>query len=130
MRFVTHMAAAMGSLTWVFAEWILRGRPTTLGLASGAVAGLGSITPASGFVAPWAALIIGAVAGVICYMAVLSKERLGYDESLDVVCIHGVGGVASHTGLFASKLINDSGVTGYFTAMLRCWASRQWSPCQ
>ncbi|HMK34309.1 MAG TPA: ammonium transporter [Desulfomonilaceae bacterium] len=113
---VTHMAAAMGALTWVFAEWILREKPTTLGLASGAVAGLGSITPASGYVGPGAALIIGGVAGVICYMAVLSKERLGYDDSLDVVGIHGVGGVwgTLATGLFASKLINDSGNDGLF----------------
>jgi ammonium transporter, Amt family len=113
---VTHMAAAMGALTWVFAEWILKERPTTLGLASGAVAGLGSITPASGYVAPWAALIIGGVAGVICYLAVLSKERLGYDDSLDVVGIHGVGGVwgTLATGLFASKLINESGADGLF----------------
>jgi Amt family ammonium transporter len=113
---VTHMAAAMGSLSWVFAEWIARGKPTTLGLASGAVAGLGSITPASGFVGPGASLIIGAVAGVICYIAVLSKERLGYDDSLDVVGIHGVGGAwgTLATGLFASKLINDSGANGLF----------------
>jgi ammonium transporter, Amt family len=112
----THMAAAMGALSWVFAEWILKKRPTTLGLASGAVAGLGSITPACGFVGPGSALIIGAVAGVICYFAVLSKERLGYDDSLDVVGIHGVGGVwgTLATGLFASKLINESGNDGLF----------------
>ena len=113
---VTHMAAAAGSLTWVFAEWILMKRPTTLGLASGAIAGLGSITPASGFVAPWAALIIGVVAGIVCYMAVLAKDRLGYDDSLDVVGIHGVGGVwgTLATGLFATKMINDSGADGLF----------------
>lgn len=112
----THMAAAMGALSWVFAEWILKKKPTTLGLASGAVAGLGSITPASGFVGTGSALIIGAVAGVICYFAVLSKERLGYDDSLDVVGIHGVGGVwgTLATGLFASKLINESGNDGVF----------------
>jgi len=112
----THMAAAMGALSWVFAEWILRKKPTTLGLASGAVAGLGSVTPASGYVGPGSALIIGAVAGVICYFAVLSKDRLGYDDSLDVVGIHGVGGVwgTLATGLFASKLINESGNDGLF----------------
>ncbi len=112
----THMAAAMGALSWVFAEWILKKKPTTLGLASGAVAGLGSITPASGFVGAGSALIIGAVAGVICYLAVLSKDRLGYDDSLDVVGIHGVGGVwgTLATGLFASKLINESGNDGLF----------------
>jgi Amt family ammonium transporter len=113
---VTHMAAAMGALTWVFAEWVLREKPTTLGLASGAVAGLGSITPASGYVGPGAALIIGGVAGIICYFAVLSKDRLGYDDSLDVVGIHGVGGVwgTLATGLFASKLINETGNDGLF----------------
>jgi len=113
---VTHMAAATGSLTWVFAEWILRQKPTTLGLASGAVAGLGSITPACGFVGTSSALIIGGVAGVICYIAVLAKDRLGYDDSLDVVGIHGVGGVwgTLATGLFASKLINAEGNDGLF----------------
>jgi Amt family ammonium transporter len=112
----THVAAATGALSWVFAEWILKKKPTTLGVASGAVAGLGSITPASGFVGMGSALIIGLVAGVICYIAVLSKERLGYDDSLDVVGIHGVGGVwgTLATGLFASKLINESGSDGLF----------------
>jgi ammonium transporter, Amt family len=113
---VTHMAAAMGALTWTFAEWILKQKPTTLGLASGAVAGLGSITPASGYVGTSAALIIGGVAGVLCYGAVLAKDRLGYDDSLDVVGIHGVGGVWGTlcTGLFASKLINPDGADGLF----------------
>jgi Amt family ammonium transporter len=113
---VTHMAAAAGALSWVVAEWIIREKPTTLGLASGAVAGLGSITPACGFVGLSSALVIGGVAGIICYMAVLSKERLGYDDSLDVVGIHGVGGVwgTLATGLFASKLINPEGNDGLF----------------
>lgn len=113
---VTHVAAATGALTWVFAEWILMGKPTTLGLASGAVAGLGSITPASGFVGIGSALIIGGVAGVICYLAVLAKDKLGYDDSLDVVGIHGVGGVwgTLATGLFASKAINAAGNNGLF----------------
>ncbi len=113
---VTHVAAATGALTWVFAEWILMGKPTTLGLASGAIAGLGSITPASGFVGLGSALIIGGVAGVICYLAVLAKDRLGYDDSLDVVGIHGVGGVwgTLATGLFASKAINAAGNNGLF----------------
>jgi Amt family ammonium transporter len=110
------MAAATGALSWVVAEWIIREKPTTLGLASGAVAGLGSITPACGFVGLQAALIIGGVAGVICYLAVLSKERLGYDDSLDVVGIHGVGGVwgTLSVGLFASKAINPEGNDGLF----------------
>lgn len=113
---VTHMAAATGALTWVFTEWIVKKKPTTLGLASGAVAGLGSITPACGFVGTGSALVIGGVAGVICYFAVLGKDRLGYDDSLDVVGIHGVGGVwgSLATGLFASKLINADGADGLF----------------
>ncbi len=112
----THLAAAAGSLSWVAAEWLHRNKPTTLGLASGAVAGLGSVTPACGFVGVGSALTIGIVAGVICYGAVLSKERLGYDDSLDVVGIHGFGGIwgTLATGLFASKLINDSGADGLF----------------
>ncbi len=113
---VTHMAAAAGALSWTFAEWILKSKPTTLGLASGAIAGLGSITPAAGFVGPGSALIIGIVAGVICYLAVLAKDSLGYDDSLDVVGIHGVGGVwgTLATGLFASTLINANGANGLF----------------
>ncbi len=112
----THIAAATGAMTWVIAEWILKSKPTTLGFASGAVAGLGSITPACGYVDTNAALAIGAVAGVICYVAVLSKEKLGYDDSLDVVGIHGVGGVwgTLATGLFASKLVNSEGADGLF----------------
>lgn len=113
---VTHVAASMGALAWVFAEWVLKRKPTTLGLASGAIAGLGSITPASGFVGVGSAMIIGLVAGIICYMAVLAKDSLGYDDSLDVVGIHGVGGVwgTVATGLFASKLINEAGKDGLF----------------
>jgi ammonium transporter, Amt family len=111
---VTHMAAATGAITWVVAEWIHRGKPTTLGLASGAVAGLGSITPACGYVGLEAALFIGGIAGIICYMAVLAKDSLGYDDSLDVVGIHGVGGIWGTfcTGLFASRLINAEGGDG------------------
>jgi len=113
---VTHVAAAVGALSWVFAEWALKRKPTTLGLASGAIAGLGSITPASGFVGLGSAMIIGLVAGIICYLAVLAKDGLGYDDSLDVVGIHGVGGVwgTIATGLFASKLINQAGNDGLF----------------
>lgn len=113
---VTHVAAATGALAWTLAEWILKEKPTSLGFASGAVAGLGSITPACGYVGIPAALIIGGVAGVICYIAVLSKEKLGYDDSLDVVGIHGVGGVwgTLATGLFALKAINPDGNDGLF----------------
>jgi ammonium transporter, Amt family len=112
----THVAASAGVISWGFAEWIHRGKLTTLGIGSGAIAGLGSITPASGFVGMGAALIIGLVAGVICYMAVIAKDKLGYDDSLDVVGIHGVGGVwgTLATGLFASQAINAAGKDGLF----------------
>lgn len=116
----THMAAAMGAIMWVVAEWVLKSKPTTLGFASGAVAGLGSITPACGYVSVNSALIIGTVAGIICYFAVLMKDKLGYDDSLDVVGIHGVGGVwgTLATGIFASKLINPEGADGLVSGSL------------
>ncbi len=100
----THLAAAAAALTWIGFEWWHGGKATTLGAASGAVAGLVAITPAAGFVGPMASLIIGGVAGVICYLGIMLKNRLGYDDALDVVGIHGVGGTwgALATGLFAS----------------------------
>jgi Amt family ammonium transporter len=112
----THVAAATASLGWMFAEWIHHGKPTTLGAASGAVAGLVAITPAAGFVSPVSALIIGGFAGVICYGAVMAKAKLGYDDSLDVVGIHGVGGTwgALATGLFASTVVNPDAANGLF----------------
>jgi Amt family ammonium transporter len=112
----THMATAAATLSWVGVEWIFRGKPTTLGAASGAVAGLVAITPASGYVGPMSAIIIGLVAGVVCYVAVLAKPKLGYDDSLDVVGVHCVGGIvgALCTGLFASKLVNPAGGDGLF----------------
>ena len=111
---VTHMAAAGAALSWMFAEWITRGKPTVLGAASGAVAGLVAITPGSGFVGPVSAIIIGVMGGVLCYSACMLKSRLGYDDSLDVVGVHGVGGVfgALATGIFASKAINPAGADG------------------
>ena len=113
---VTNLAAAMAALSWAVAEWLHRGKPTTLGVVSGSVAGLVAITPASGFVGPMSALVIGLLAGAVCYGGVLAKSRLGYDDSLDVVGIHGVGGVlgALLTGLFASRLINPAGQNGLF----------------
>jgi Amt family ammonium transporter len=112
----THLATCAATLAWVGVEWIVRGKPTTLGAASGAVAGLVAITPAAGFVGPMSAILIGIGAGIICYLAVLLKPRLGYDDSLDVVGVHFVGGVwgALATGLFASKLVNSAGADGLF----------------
>ncbi len=110
----THMAASAAMLSWTVSEWIHRGKPTVLGAASGAVAGLVAITPAAGFVGPVYAVAIGVVAGVICYAAVMMKGRLGYDDSLDVVGVHGVGGTwgALATGLFASTAVNAAGGNG------------------
>jgi Amt family ammonium transporter len=112
----TNTGAAAAALGWMFTEWMSRGRPTVLGAASGAVAGLVAITPASGYVGPMSALIIGAVAGALCYLACNLKSKFGYDDSLDVVGVHGVGGTwgAIATGLFASKAINDQGDNGLF----------------
>lgn len=113
---VTNTAAAAAALAWMVVEWMYRGKPTVLGAASGAVAGLVAITPASGFVGPVASIVIGLGAGVLCYLAVLWKSKLGYDDALDVVGIHGVGGIwgALATGLFASKAINAAGADGLF----------------
>ncbi|MGE5246846.1 MAG: ammonium transporter [Verrucomicrobiota bacterium] len=112
----THLAAASATLSWVFVEWAHRRKPTVLGGASGCVAGLVAITPASGFVQPMAAIAIGLAAGAICYSAIMLKGRLGYDDSLDVVGVHCVGGTfgALATGLFATKLINAGGADGLF----------------
>jgi Amt family ammonium transporter len=107
----THAAAGAGAAGWLVVEWAQRGKPTALGVASGLVAGLVGITPAAGFVAPWAAVLIGAAAGVVCYFAVVSKERFGYDDSLDAFGVHGVGGAlgALLTGVFAQKALNPDG---------------------
>lgn len=113
---VTNTATAAAALGWMFTEWASRGKPTVLGAASGAVAGLVAITPASGFVTPMASIVIGGVAGFLCYSACNLKARLGYDDSLDVVGVHGVGGTwgALATGLFATTAINEAGANGLF----------------
>ena len=106
----THFGAAAAALAWLSAEWWATGKPSVLGVISGAVAGLVAITPASGFVTPMAALLIGAVAGVACYLMVSKvKQKLGYDDSLDAFGVHGVGGTlgALLTGVFATRAVND-----------------------
>ena len=112
----THAAACMGAISWCGAEWIHRGKPTVLGVASGAVAGLATVTPAAGYISPLSAILFGLVAGMCCYAAIVWKGRFGYDDSLDVVGIHGVGGVIGvlATGLFASKVVNAGGADGLF----------------
>jgi Amt family ammonium transporter len=105
----THLAASAGALCWMLAEWWTRGKPSVLGMISGAVAGLGTITPASGFVLPWHAVVIGALAGVICFWACTwLKQRLNYDDSLDVFGIHGIGGALGTllTGVFATAAVS------------------------
>jgi len=106
----THISAAVAALVWMSVEWASRGKPSVLGILSGAVAGLGTITPAAGYVEPWAAMVIGFAAGLVCYWAsVVVKTRLGYDDSLDVFGVHGVGGILGTilAGVFATKVIND-----------------------
>jgi ammonium transporter, Amt family len=112
----TNTAAAAATLAWVLAEWMTRGKPTVLGAASGAVAGLVAITPAAGFVGPVSSILIGIGGGALCFAACNMKARFGYDDSLDVVGVHGIGGTwgAIATGLFASKAINDAGADGLF----------------
>jgi len=108
---VTQISAATAGLGWLFAEWIAKGKPSVLGIISGAVAGLVAITPASGFVGPTGALVIGGVAGVGCFWAATSlKKALGYDDSLDVFGVHGVGGIigAILTGVFAQEAIGGT----------------------
>ncbi|WP_028317228.1 ammonium transporter [Desulfobulbus elongatus] len=110
----THLGGMAGMLMWTAMEWIKLGKPTTLGAASGAIAGLATITPAAGFVGPGGAIVIGLIAGVICYLAVNLKSRFKFDDSLDVVGIHGVGGVTGTIllGVFASRAANPNGVDG------------------
>jgi Amt family ammonium transporter len=106
----THFATAAAALAWMFAEWIRSGKPSVLGAISGAVAGLVAITPASGFVKPMPALAIGVAAGIGCYLMVsVVKAKFGYDDSLDVFGVHGIGGTmgAILTGVFATKEVND-----------------------
>ena len=107
----THLAASTGALTWMFLEWWTRGKPSVLGMISGALAGLGTITPASGFVLPWHGVVIGLIAGSICFWACTwLKRRIGYDDSLDVFGLHGVGGATGTllTGVFAVAALSAS----------------------
>jgi Amt family ammonium transporter len=110
----TNIAAAAGAMGWLIAEWLKHGRPTTLGVASGLVAGLVAITPASGYVSPGAAMAIGGIAGVVCYLAVLTKSKMGYDDSLDAFGVHGIGGIlgALLTGVFCQMAFNNQGADG------------------
>ncbi len=112
----TQAAAATAGLVWILIEWVLKGKPTALGLASGIVAGLVAVTPASGYVYVWGGAAIGAAAAIGCYVAVMVKNMLGYDDSLDAFGVHGVGGFigAVMTGLFCYSAIYPAGGDGYF----------------
>ena len=112
---VTHIATATAALAWMTTEWMIHGKPSVLGIATGAVAGLVAITPASGTVGPGGALVIGLTAGVICYWAASSlKRKMGYDDSLDVFGVHGVGGFigAMLTGVFTAEALGGVGLDG------------------
>lgn len=113
---VTHISAVAATLIWVIIEWLHRGKPTMFGAATGAIAGLATITPASGFVGPMSALLIGLAAGTVCYISLNIKNRLGYDDSLDAFGVHGIGGILGTLalGLFAQKAINPAGADGLF----------------
>jgi Amt family ammonium transporter len=115
MAFVTtHTAAVAATLTWTLVEWVHRGKPTMFGAATGAIAGLATITPAAGFVGPMPALVIGIAAGLLCYAALNTKAKFGYDDSLDAFGVHGVGGTLGTimAGVFASIAINAGGANG------------------
>jgi Amt family ammonium transporter len=115
MAFVaTHAAAVAATMIWVVIEWLHRGKPTMFGAATGAIAGLATITPASGFVSPLSALVIGLLAGSVCYLSLNIKGKLGYDDSLDAFGVHGVGGILGTigAGFLAEKVINPSGADG------------------
>jgi Amt family ammonium transporter len=117
----TQLAAATGMLAWMTVEWIRRHKPSGVGIATGAVAGLAAITPASGYVPAWAALVIGVAAGILCYGAVELKSLFRYDDALDVVGCHGVGGAIGVilTGVFASLAVNAAGVAGGWSLLGR-----------
>lgn len=112
----TQVAAAASGLAWMTVEWMHRGKPTVLGVASGAVAGLAAVTGAAGYIGPLWAMAIGMLAGVLCYFAIVWKGRIGYDDALDVVGIHGIGGVIGvlATGFVASKGLNPAAADGLF----------------
>jgi Amt family ammonium transporter len=112
----THTSAVAATLIWVIIEWLHRGKPTMFGAATGSIAGLATVTPASGFISPISALIVGLAAGSVCYVALNMKVKLGYDDSLDAFGVHGVGGIIGTlaTGLFAQTLINPAGSNGLF----------------
>jgi Amt family ammonium transporter len=121
---VTQIATATATATWMFIEWFMRGKPTAVGVATGAVAGLVAITPASGTAGPLGALLIGFVSSAICFVSATKlKQKLGYDDSLDVFGVHGVGGIvgAVLTGVCASSMLGGSGLAEGVTIGAQVW---------
>src|SRR4029077_15847938 len=117
----THLAASSGALTWMFLEWWTRGKPSVLGMITGAIAGLGTITPASGFVLPWHGVVIGLIAGAVCFWACTwLKLRLGYDDSLGVCGVHGIGGATGTllTGVFGVAVISATPDSAGFSGLI------------
>jgi len=112
----THLAAASATTIWILIEWIKYGKPTMFGAATGCIAGLATITPAAGFVTPMAALLIGILAGIVCFIGLKAKGVFGYDDSLDAFGVHGVGGILGTicVGLFATTVVNSGGANGLF----------------
>jgi Amt family ammonium transporter len=131
---VTHIATAAAALGWMFTEWLVKGKPSVLGIVSGAVAGLVAITPASGFVMPGGALIIGIVAGVLCFFAATTlKNALGYDDSLDAFGVHGIGGIigALLTGVFSVGVLSaTTAAPDGFPGLLYGGAAQLWIQVQ
>jgi len=114
--FNTDISGSTAAVTWLVIDWTVSAKPKFLGLLTGAIAGLATITPAAGFVPTWAAFIIGMLAGIVCYVAVWFKGKMGWDDALDVWGVHGVGGILGviSLGLFGSKEVNVSGFDGLF----------------
>ena len=114
----TFLATAAAALAWLFAEWIVRGHPSVLGVLSGAVAGLVAVTPAAGYAGPMGAIVLGLVVGLVClFMCTVVKNALGYDDSLDVFGVHGVGGIigAIGTGILVDPALGGVGIPDYTT---------------
>lgn len=127
----THLAGMAGMAMWTLVEWLHRKKPTTLGSASGAIAGLAMVTPAAGFISPMSAIFIGLLAGSICYTAVNYKNIIGLDDSLDVVGIHGVGGVIGTIclGIFGSQAINPAGSDGLLAGNVVFFGTQIFAVC-
>jgi len=126
----TDLAASFAAIAWLIVAWSLEKKPSSSGLLTGAVAGLATITPCAGYVSPGMSVIIGIVAGLVCYFAVALKNRLRWDDALDVWGVHGVGGLIGVVmlGLFASTAINPAGADGLIYGGTASSAS-SWPPC-